>query len=116
MYAKIEGEWAEMGRYADKERFFDAIERYFSLKRGEGKAFDGIDEVLALLRVPTVVARNKIDLVQRALRHHDEIGCCAEIVDAAEEAYDAGAAALGWGADARTLETIAPHDFGDMRI
>ncbi len=114
LYAKIDDQWVDAARYADGEGFLGAIERYFAMKRGEGKAMDDCDRVLALLQAPCVVARNKIGLCKRALRHFDEIGYCNELVEALDEAKSAGAAAVGWGTS--DLDSIAPHDFGDMQI
>lgn len=114
LYAQLEGEWAAYADYDDKEGFLAAIDRYFGMKRAEGKAEDACDVVLGLLKQPTVVARKKFGLVKRALRHFDEIGICSELVEAIDAAKDEGAEAVAWGTD--VPEGFAPYDFGDMAI
>ena len=114
LYAQINGAWSAVADYEDKEGYLAAIDRYFALKRAEGKALDDCDAVLALLKQPTVVARKKFGLVKRALRHFDEIGISSELVETIDAAKEEGAEAVAWGTD--DPESVEPHDFGDMVI
>ena len=116
LYAEIEGEWRAYASHRDAEGFAADIDRYFAMKDSEGLPRDNCDLVLALLKAPTVVARNKFGLVKRALRHHDEIYFCSELVEEISAAKEEGATAVAWGADQETIRQIAPYDFGDMTI
>ena len=114
LYAQLDGAWQAYAEYADKESYLAAIARYFDMKKAEGKPLDDCDKVLALMTGVAVVSRKKFGLVKRALRHYDEIGISAELVDAIDAAKDEGAEAVGWGAE--DMSGVAPYDFGDMVI
>jgi hypothetical protein len=114
LYAKIDGDWAVSATFADKEAYTAAINRYFGMKKAEGKSLDDCDTVLALFTEACVVERKRFGLVKRALRHYDEIGISNDLVEAIDQAKRDGAEAVGWGTDAPA--GISPHDFGDMEI
>ena len=114
MYARIDGGWDVFAEFEDKEGFLAGIERYFALKKAEGKAMDDADVVLGLLAEPCVVVRKKFGLVKRALARHSEIGFAAELVDAIDDAKAEYADAIGWGTE--DMEEAPIYDFGDMVV
>lgn len=114
LYARIDGGWADFAEFDDKEGFVASIERYFDMKRAEGKELDDADAVLGLFAGPCLVLRKKFGLVKRALSRHSEIGFAAELADAIDAAKGEGADAVGWGAD--DMEEVPPYDFGDMVV